>query len=296
MSQLVQKAPPSTAAARPKFGNLPALPEVTFKILQLVKDPSSTPAVIQKLICSDVALSTRILKVANSVFYGLSRQVSSIDRAVVVLGRNAVRNIAVAASMVKIFAVGSRSDSGRFNARDLWMHSTATATAARIIADTLRSGDANELFLAGLTHDIGIMAEMHWSREKLLYCVGGLEFDSEGAPLQDLRIEEAALFGQDHQTLGNEVCGHWNFPDLISKVVGHHHSPLDLAGDDRRRACIIHLADLMTGGLPQGFRLDLMSLEIQDDVLDVLQLTHSQIAAIRERLVAEMDEVAQMLS
>ncbi|MFN8710359.1 MAG: HDOD domain-containing protein [Planctomyces sp.] len=296
MSPIAQKSASTPDGTRPKFGNLPALPEVTFRILELAKDPSSTPAELQKLICSDVALSTRILKVVNSAFYGLSRQIGTIDRAVVVIGRNAVRNIAVAASMVKMFSAGPRVDSGRFRARDLWMHSTATATAARIVAEEVRDSQANELFLAGLTHDIGIMAEMHWSREKLSWCVNQMDFDGEGNPLQDLRDIEDSVFGVNHETLGMEVCQFWNFPEMISAVVGHHHNPCELFGVEQQQACIVQLADLITASLEDGFRLDLPSIEIGESILDQLSLSLSQLEVIRERLRVQMDEVAQMLS
>lgn len=296
MSEAIATPERRAGATRTKFGNLPALPEITFKILSLSKDPSATPAELQRLICSDIALSTRILKVVNSAFYGLSRKIGTIDRAVVVLGRNAVRNIAVAASMVKIFSAGGRSDAGGIHARDLWMHSTAAATAAKLISEELNLPDANELFLAGLTHDIGIMAEMHWSREKLLYCVSGIELADDGSPLQDLRLEEQRLFGVDHQELGQEVCDYWNFPSIISEIAGHHHDPLELPTGNRCLVSVIAVADRMASSLPGAFRLDLQSLEIPDEVLDVVRLSRTQLTVISERLTVELDEVTQMLS
>ena len=110
MASAIQELQNTAEPSRPKYGNLPALPEVTFKILSMAKDPGSTPAELQKLISFDIAMSTRILKVVNSVFYGMTRQISTIDRAIVVLGRNPVRNIAVAASMVKIFKLRYSTD------------------------------------------------------------------------------------------------------------------------------------------------------------------------------------------
>ncbi len=284
-----------SGSPRAKFGHLPALPEVTFKILSMAKDPDSTTEDLQRLICSDIALSTRILKVVNSAFYGLSRQVSTIDRAVMILGRNAVRNIAVAASMVKIFTTGPRTD--QFDARRLWMHSTATATAARILSSHLHLGDANEVFLAGLMHDIGIMAEMHWAPEKLMHCLLELSSNADDAPSSDLRTAETHWFGMDHQDLGKEVCEHWNFPSLTADIIGVHHNPLVLvSGNHRELACLVSVADHLAAGLPKGFRLDLPELEISDAVLEEIHLRRDDLNAITERLVCEMDEVARLLS
>jgi HD-like signal output (HDOD) protein len=281
--------------ARPKYSNLPVLPEVTFRILSMAKDPSSSSEDLQRLISSDIAMSSRILKVVNSAYYGLSRQIGSIERAIVILGRNAVRNIAVAASMVKLFNSPTRSDSGGFNPRQLWLHSTATATAARVFSEHLRCGDPNELFLAGLTHDIGIMAEMHTAHHKLMQCVQEADADAHGIPKQDLRTSEVRWFGLDHQSLGQEVCEYWNFPSMISMLVGCHHTPLLADESDRRTACLIHAADLTAADMSDGFRLDLPSVEIEDDILIELQMCRQELPPLRARIQREMNEVAQLL-
>lgn len=295
MSSVIHGVVQEDELSRPKYGNLPALPEVTFRILSLAKDPDSTPAELQKLISSDIAMSTRILKVVNSVFYGLPRQIGTIDRAVVVLGRNAVRNIAVAASMVKIFNSGTRGDAGGLDTRRLWLHSTATAMAARLISEQVCKGDANELFLAGLTHDIGLMAEVYWAQHKLLMCVRDLELDQFGTPQRDLRDVEQKWFGVDHATLGREVCEYWNFPDVISSLVGLHHDPWSAPDEHRQMAGIIRLADLVAAGMPDGFRLDHTSLDIDAEILDELKVTPYQIAQFGEQLRTELHEVANIL-
>ncbi len=282
-------------AARAKYANLPTLPEVTFRILELSQDPDSTTAEMRKLISSDVAMSTRILKVVNSAFYGLSRQIVSIERAIVILGINAVRNIAIAASMVKPFNMHARGDSIAFPPRQLWLHSTATATAARIFAEQLRFADANEFFLAGLTHDIGIMAEMHTAHPQLLRCVQQLQLDMDGIPQVDLRKLEIEQFGKDHKEIGFEVCEFWNFTQRISRLVGNHHAPLDAPEDFRREACLIYAADRTAASLPNGFRLDLPEMDIEPEILDTLRITREQHYAIHQQVANALHDVTQLL-
>ena len=279
-----------------KFGSLPALPEVTGRILSALKDPQAGPADLTKLISSDVALSACMLKVVNSVFYGLPRQVSTIDRAVVVLGRNAVRNVTIAASMASVFNSTGRMTSKGFDLKSLWVHSSASAAAARMIANELRQGDPDELFLAGLTHDIGIMAEMYWSHELLFDCVEHLDVSDVGVPQRDLMELETAAFGFDHQRIGREACNHWNFPAAIGTAAGNHHDPLALHGNDRFVASVVYVADRLTAGLPDSFRLDLMSTDIDSDVLDELHLDEVMLTKIQNLLSEHLLEAASMFA
>ncbi|MBL8991041.1 MAG: HDOD domain-containing protein, partial [Phycisphaerae bacterium] len=154
------------AAAIREISHIATLPEVTLKIIRLVEDPSSTAQDLHQVIAKDPALSTRILKVVNSAFYGLPGQIGSINRAIVLLGLNAVKNIAIAASLAKLFKGGQLTPS--FSAKDLWSHAAATAAATKMIADKLRIGLSDEAFLAGLIHDVGLMVMMQYDRNKLI--------------------------------------------------------------------------------------------------------------------------------
>ena len=147
-----------------KIKNIATLPVLARKIMQLTEDPKSTAEDVHKVITSDPALSIRILKVVNSSFYGLPRQIDSIHRAFLLLGRNAVKNIAIAASVHKVFQ--SERIGPDFDARDLWTHSIAVATGARGLALKAALDLPDEAFLAGLIHDVGIMVEMQACRQK----------------------------------------------------------------------------------------------------------------------------------
>src|SRR5690606_32325129 len=104
-----------------EISHIATLPEITLKIVSLVEDPKSTAQDLHKVISNDPALCARILKVVNSAFYGLPGQIGSINRAIVLLGLNAVKNIAIAASLAKLFRGGALTPT--FAARDLWAHS-----------------------------------------------------------------------------------------------------------------------------------------------------------------------------
>ncbi len=103
-----------------KIGDIATLPEVTTRIIAVVDDPRSTARDLHNIIKNDPAMSTKILKVVNSAFYGLPGQVSEMDRAIVLLGLSAVKNIAISASISRLFT-GERIND-RFSARDIWKH------------------------------------------------------------------------------------------------------------------------------------------------------------------------------
>jgi HD-like signal output (HDOD) protein len=271
------------------ISHIATLPEITLKIIELVEDPSSTAQDLHGVISNDPALCSRILKVVNSAFYGLPRQIGSINRAIVLLGLNAVKNIAIAASLTKLFRGGDLCPN--FSARDLWVHSIASGAASKLMCDELRLGLPDEAFLAGLMHDIGIMVEMQAMRPQLVELFEALTFDEEGNPKVDMLELERQYFGTTHQAFGAGLCESWKFPKSFAYVAGHHHDPLSLPPESRRLASIVYLADRLSANLGLGFRGDLASLEVDPAVLDVLNMTPEQYKKIEAGLPSVYEEV-----
>ena len=271
------------------ISHIATLPEVTLKIIALVEDPNSTAQDLHKVIANDPALCSRILKVVNSAFYGLPRQIGSINRAIVLLGLNAVKNIAIAASLSKLFRGGELCP--HFSARDLWMHSIACATASKLMCDQLRLGLPDEAFLAGLIHDIGIMVEMQADRHKLVEVFNQLKIGKDRTPQADMRQLEQQFFGADHEAFGAGLCEAWKFPKSFANVAGHHHNPAELPSASRPLATIVHIADRLVAQLNQGFRGDLMTSEIDTNLVDELGLGFEHIEAIKTRLPQAIKEI-----
>lgn len=277
-----------------EISHIATLPEITLKIIELVESPSSTAQDLHKVIANDPALCSRILKVVNSAFYGLPGQIGSINRAIVLLGLNAVKNIAIAASLAKLFRGGSLTP--EFSAKDLWSHSIATAAGCKMIADTMKLGLADEAFLAGLIHDIGVIVEIQYDRHKLIETVGKLGVDKEGVPANSMLDVETEVFGANHQDFGQGLCEKWKFPRTFALVTGFHHRPLELGEEQRTLVTIVSIADKLAGNVKPGFRLDLPNLEIPAEHLDVLKITRDQLADITSKLPAAIEGVNQTLS
>ncbi len=274
------------------ISHIATLPEITLKIIELVEDPTSTANDLHNVISNDQALCSRILKVVNSAFYGLPRQIGSINRAIVLLGLNAVKNIAIAASLTKLFRGGDLCP--RFAARDLWVHSIATATASKLICDRLQLGLADEAFLAGLIHDIGIMVEMQANRHELVSVFEEMLFDDDDVPTTDLREIETRILGADHQAFGAGLCEAWKFPQSFTYVTGHHHDPTKLPAANRTLTSIVYIADRLAGQLGLGFRGDLMNLDIAQEAMDDLSLPKDTLEQIKTNLPLAFEEIEAM--
>ncbi|KAA0217208.1 MAG: HDOD domain-containing protein [Leptolyngbya sp. PLA3] len=277
------------SAAIREISHIATLPEITLKIIDLVEDPKSTAQDLNEVISNDPALCSRILKVVNSSFYGLPGQIASINRAIVMLGLNAVKNIAIAASLAKLFRGGELTPN--FSARHLWTHSNLTAACAKMIADTLKLGLADEAYLGGLIHDLGIMVEMQFDRSSLIEVVRSVGTRGDGSPVGSMLEAEENIFGADHQDFGLALCKKWKFPETFQRVTGYHHRPLELAAENRTISTVVYVADHIAGGMKGGFRLDHVSLDLDPKVLDALKLTVAQV----EDLTARLSEVAATL-
>ncbi|MBM4107395.1 MAG: HDOD domain-containing protein [Phycisphaerae bacterium] len=285
--QLVQ------AAVR-EISHIATLPEVTTRIVDLVEDPRSTAQDLHRVVSVDPALCSRILRIVNSSFYGLPGQIGSVNRAIVLLGLNAVKNIAIAASLAKLFRGSEITPT--FSARDLWVHSAGVAVASKVVADQIKIGLSDEAFLAGLIHDIGIMVELQLDRAKLVEVVNRVGADSAGVPANDMLAAEQAVYGATHPEFGAALCERWRFPQPLRFVAGFHHRPAELAVEHRTLPSLVYVADRLTEELKKGFRLDLPTLDFSEAVLETLKITPGKLDELRQAIVDPVKNAATLLS
>lgn len=273
-----------------KIKNIATLPAVAHQIMKLVDDPDSSIEDLSKVITSDPALCTRILKVVNSSFYGMPQQIASIDRAVTLLGLNAVKNIAIASSLHKVFK--SKQIAANFDARDLWVHSIAVATGARELAAKARFDLPDEAFLAGLIHDIGIMVEMQACSQEFVEMIDMLCDDQS----LTLRQAEEQVLGATHEAFGAGLCKAWHFPLHLGNVAGFHHLPLKLPKADRVLPAIVHVADIMAARIGAGYTRTVETDVVSPEILSLLNMDESDVEAIAETLPEAIEETQQLLS
>jgi HD-like signal output (HDOD) protein len=285
-------APNSSALASKAIASITGistLPEVTNKIIATVEDPKSSAAALHKIISHDPALVTRILKVVNSSFYGLPGQVSSVDRAIVMLGLNAVKNIAVAASLGQLFR-GTKLGAG-YSAKDLWKHCVAVGVTAKEISKTLKLPIAEEAFLAGLIHDIGLLVALQVWPEKLRE-VCDRAAASPGASFTEL---EQQIIGVDHQQLGLALAQKWQFPRPCQMVAGFHHEPGLPSESGRQIVAIVHVADVLAARASIGLPLTAQHAQIDPMLLTQLNLSPQQVEQIQQQIPQYVSSVAMLM-
>lgn len=263
-----------------EIAHIATLPEITIKIIDLVEDPTSTAQDLHKVISQDPALSSRILKVVNSSFYGLPGQIASINRAIVMLGLNAVKNIAIAASLVKLFRGGELTP--QYSANMMWDQATAVAATCKMISDKLKLGLNDEAYLAGLMHNIGQVVEMQFDRAMLVDAIRKTGIDAHGVPANDMLDAEVSVFGANHQDFGAALCQRWKFPKSFAQVTGYHHRPLELGAENRTLTSVIYVATRIVGRSEGGIRADLTNLDFSGEVLEGLKISSDGLAQFQE--------------
>jgi len=191
---------------------LQVFPDVAVRIHEVVKDSQSTLEDMEKAMSMDPALAARLLKVANSSFYGLNRSVPTVRRAVQLLGFFATRDLAMA------LAVGSMGRRSTLTGRAVWEHSVIAGIAARRVVDFRTRLDASQAFIGGLLHDIGVIMMLTLVGEPYEVLVKSTRLDGDR-----LTRAERSRFGFDHAALGGACLRRWELPEPICDGVEHHH-------------------------------------------------------------------------
>lgn len=260
---------------------LPTLPDVVAKVNELVNSSNASAGDINDVISRDIALSSKILKMVNSSFYGFPRRITSITHAVVILGFNTVRNLALSAFVFGTFKENKKID---FDYKKFWVHSISTGIVANNIAQMtgLSQSEKEDAFMAGLLHDVG----------KIVMC----EFVSDKASkIVDIVKEKDCLFCEaekevvdfDHANLGGALLESWNLPISIVSFVNNHHSPAEVE-ENSKMCSIIHLADIITRSLCLGNGGDEKIPVISDGVIDELALGWNDISKIMDLSLTEV--------
>ncbi|HEU0233717.1 MAG TPA: HDOD domain-containing protein [Gallionella sp.] len=202
--------------------SLPAMPATAQKLLALPLDTDEGETQMLKLIGQDPQISAKIISLANSPIMGVSRKLSTVSDAAMLLGLTRVKSVAVGIALMSHLA---RSPAGKyFKPQDLWLHSMTIAIVMRTIAQAMpRNARPNEdqIFLAGLLHDIGFMALHHIDAAASDALHHQLLLQPE-RPILEVELE---TLGITHCYIGSQLARHWHLPEEIITVLGYHHPP-----------------------------------------------------------------------
>ncbi len=220
-----------------RIDSLPALPATVSRVMAVTADPECGISDLMRAIQPDQSMCSALLQLANSAFFGLPSQVGSLDRALVVLGQEEVKNIVIGKALFAAFP--KMSGSNREKLGLFWEHSFTCGLAAKIIADHFHLS-GNEFFIAGLIHDIGRLAML-------------MEFPHDYPLLQELADpnhfhnpgQEQLQFATSHDVVGRQLAEHWRLPGQLVAAIGYHHNP-EVAPAHRRYPLIMQVADILS--------------------------------------------------
>ena len=212
------------------------LPHVAMRVVEVAGDPQSGAADLKAILEGDPVLSARLLRCVNSSAYAVRGEIGNLQQAVAYLGVKQVRNLALTAVVSQLFA--EESSIGSYRRSALWRHMVSVGLYARLIAKSAGFPDFEDVFLAGLMHDIGIILEDQFEHDRFRLMVR-----QSAESYRPLTENERDYFAFDHTTLGAEVAQRWRFPKAVEAAIRNHHDPIDDSPADELPACFVAIAN-----------------------------------------------------
>lgn len=252
--------------------NLPTLPAVYGKLQGVIRDDRSSAKDVGRVVEEDPALTARLLKMVNSAFYGMPREITTVDQAVVILGLRELEHAVLATSILKVFP--GRGSQALFDLHQFWKHALGTAVAAREVARRFTRGNPHEAFTMGLLHDIGKV-------------VLNLFFFDEYVPvLEQVRQRNEAIgtveqdvLGFTHADVGAILAAKWDLPPRIVEVIQHHHTPA-ASEHCAEAAAVVNLADMLCRAMGWGFPGDPLVPALADDARERVGIRPEDVASL----------------
>ncbi len=266
--------------------DLPTIPKIAVLVAKLVDNPNTSASQVAKALTSDQALTARVLKMANSAFYGAPRRISTVTDAIVLLGMRTIRNMAMAVSCYDVLDKEIKSYAMRRG--DMWRHAFCVGYAAQLIAQHSKYRATEEAFVAGLLHDMGkVVISRNLADE--FQAVVELARDS------DILFTEAEqqILGFDHAEVGARITQSWNLPDQLVQTIRYHHMPSQQPEWSSLTA-IVHLADVLCLTLGIGIGTDGLKYALEDGILEKLNLSQEMVEDVMV-LVSEFVANSEMM-
>lgn len=256
--------------------DLPAMPQVASKVLELSSDPNTSAAQLQQVISDDQAMTARILKIANSAMYSCSRKIKTLTEAIVMLGFNSIRSLVVTSAARNLY--NTRKSRSGLKERLLWEHSIGAGFACRLMAQKHAPALTEEAFLAGLMHDIGKLVLNIRIPENFDEIVQVVYNEN-----RSFHETEQEHFGFTHAEVGALLVNKWKLSPMLEDVIKNHHNPESISPDNPL-LLYLDLSNKMCHKMGIGFS-DEPDLNLVDSPANkILGLSEESFAGINTKL------------
>jgi len=270
--------------------NMPSLPTSVTKVLEICNNPQTSPADLNHVISLDPVLVGRVLKLINSAYYGLGQPVTSLARAIIMLGINTVKNLALSTAIMG--QLSSKQSSSGLNMEGFWRHSLCVGVSAKLLARK-RGIDpkmTEEYFTAGLLHDIGkIPLNAVLAKEYMLTVSVA---DRERRPL--FAVEESTL-GLDHCMTGSMIAGAWKLDGAVGDAIVHHHRYSEYSGNFKDVLFSVAAANRFASLSEMGFSGDRYPDSLFPVALETLNVSWEIFDEIEKSVQAEIEKAEVFL-
>lgn len=268
-----------------RVDDLPPMPKVLFKARQILADPNSSFKEISAVIETDQAIAAKVLKVANSAYYGLSGMVSSIHQASVVLGYKTLEQVITMVTSSSL--LGKQLKGYNLNAGVLWRHSLAVAIASRMVAQKRAPSLEGDAFSVGLIHDAGKLALDNYVKAKRKEIDQYIKTQESSFVLA-----EREVLGFDHTEIAQELCNKWKLPENHTSAMRYHHCPQESSGN--QLAYIVHLANHIATVAGFGSGPDFKN-SLEPSTLPALRLKVEDLELMVADVATAVEEIASTL-
>jgi len=263
-----------------RLSSLPTLPNLLEKFSKMVEDPNTTMADFGKELSKDQVITSKLLKLVNSAFYGFPGRISTVTHALVLLGNDVLKGLIITSNIFENLP---------HEAYPLWRHSMGVSLASRAIANELSLEDIEEYAVAGLLHDIGKVV-LHIEANEEYREVINHAHTAE----QIMWQAEREILGFDHANIGRWLCEEWTLPAKLAIPIAYHHKP-GIPSEHKIRVAVIALADIVVRGLGAGAEDDL-PLGPPDPILEEqIPLTLTQIRKLLEEIGPEIESLKSLV-
>jgi putative nucleotidyltransferase with HDIG domain len=271
--------------------SLPTLPTVIAKMLELVDNPRTSASSLAGLIMQDQVLTARILKLANSSFYAFPRQIATVKLALVVLGFESVKEMALSLSVLSSL----KGESNRhFDISQFWQHSVSVGAGSRMLARETCYRLAGEAFVAGLLHDIGKVVLSQYLPEEFAEVQDRIW--ERGQPCEEA---EKIVLGVTHAEIGAWLAERWNLPVTLVEAIRWHHHP-EACPRNPELPLLVCLSDYLSEKCRLGRSGSRGTEDLPPAVADMarslLALTPEALEAHRAGLYAEYDKASSFMT
>jgi len=261
---------------------LPTLPAIYIKLSRLLNVQDSSIRMISDIIAEDQAVSAMVLKIVNSALYGFHNKIGDMQRAIVILGLNEIKNLVLATSMYK--TVKQFKSSSTFDMEEFWKHSIGCAISAKVLAETAYIKDPEDVFTGGLLHDIGKLIHATYLSKDFEDIVADVA--ETGSQMFE---SEKKILGFDHVQTGSALAKKWRMPRKIIDMIAHHHLS-DASDTLNREVAAVHIGNTLCISLRMGSGGEKRVPIVNQKAWEILDLKLSDLEYIIQRSTQLFEE------